>query len=284
MSTEQNYQESALTAPSDRNPDRSYIKQLNGGVPPLTQEESLVAMASLNKDKYPNLSFNRVERRYADKPLSLQTFGLISFVPAKGATPNEAGLYGFAKLRGNFASQRECNERAEEIIRTEDSYHTIYHTHVGRPFPLSSNPDYVEETVEINIRKDMTESISENIKKKKNDEQKTIDEIQARETNLLEDVKKEDEDPLEHYTVLRTKKAQLTWTYIKTLEKLEELKKFIIKAHLEIKELDTTNPEFSTQFYDKYVQARKATGISVDEKDDNFIKYMVEDIKLDFLE
>ena len=34
----------------------------------------------------------------------MQNIGLISFVPAKGATPNDNGVFGFAKLRGNFST------------------------------------------------------------------------------------------------------------------------------------------------------------------------------------
>ena len=32
----------------------------------------------------------------------MQRIGLLSFVPAKGATPNSKGIYGFAKMRGNL--------------------------------------------------------------------------------------------------------------------------------------------------------------------------------------
>jgi hypothetical protein len=275
--------ESALTSPSDRNQDRSYLKQNNGGVPDLTQEESKAAMATLNKDAYVHLNFPRVERRYADGNIPLQNFGLISFVPAKGATPNEKGVYGFAKLRGNFASNKESNERAEQVIRTMDSYHRIYHAYVGRPFPLSFNPDYVSETNEVDVRKTMTESVSDNIKIKKEEEQRTVSEIKDRERALLDDVKNED-DPVDHYTMLRTKKAQISWTYESTLKKLDEMKNIVISTHREILRMDVDNPTFNEKFFEKYKKARVEAGISLDIHGDNFIKYMVDDVKFDFLE
>ena len=180
--------ENALTSPSDRNPDRSYMTQLSLGQPNLTEPEVTSAVNQLNIRDFVE-KFPTIERMYADTPIPLQVFGLISFVPAKGAVPDKDGIYGFAKLRGNFSCERECNERAEFIIRNIDSYHRIYHAYVGRPFPLSHNPKYVAETAEIDIRRSTTDNISANIKKQKDDERQAIQEIKDIEKALLDDVK-----------------------------------------------------------------------------------------------
>ena len=99
-----------ITAPLDRNPDRSY--QPNQGHPNLSDDEVVNAMASLNNRDFIK-KFLSVERRYADPVDALQRIGLISFTPAKGATPDSQGVYGFAKLRGNYPTDNEANERAE---------------------------------------------------------------------------------------------------------------------------------------------------------------------------
>ena len=106
--------ENSLTSPSDRDPARTY--QPNQGSRALTEEEVKNAMNTLNNKKFENF-FLKVERRYADPVESMQRIGLFSFVPAKGATPNEKGVYGFAKLRGNYPTDQEANERAEYLIR-----------------------------------------------------------------------------------------------------------------------------------------------------------------------
>ena len=130
---------STLTAPEDRvgatrttilNPESDDFKEA------LTPAETREAVKELY-DTNMVTRFPRVERRFADEPEQNQIYGLISFVPAKGATPNENGVFGFAKLRGNYPSIQEATLRAQTIIRKTDSYHKIYTSYVGRPFPIT---------------------------------------------------------------------------------------------------------------------------------------------------
>ena len=272
--------ENTLTSPSDRD----QVNKFKGdqGAPQLTESEVQSAMNSLNNTSFVD-KFPKLERRYADPALSLQTIGLISWVPAKGATPNEQGIYGFAKLRGNFATEIEANERAEYIIRNVDSYHQIYHAYVGRPFPLTNNPKFVAEVAEVDIRKNTTDSISNNIKNKKDEEQRVADEIKDREKMLLSDTTDKDgDDPYELYTTLKVKKAQITWTYLETKKKLDEMKEIIIKTTSELNELDAQSDDYKKKYFEKYMEARRESGLSDKQNEDNFIKFMVEDADLGF--
>jgi len=135
--------ENSLTCPEDR--DRINKWKPDQTAPVLTQEQADEALKELNNTAFTD-KFPRIERTYADPILPMQYIGLISFTPAKGATPNENGVYGFAKLRGNFSSEIEANERAEFIIRNIDSHHQIYHTYVGRPFPITNSSKYSAKT------------------------------------------------------------------------------------------------------------------------------------------
>jgi hypothetical protein len=128
--------EHSLTAPADRDREKKWRPEQ--GAPPLTEDEVEAAISTLDNTSF-TVKFSRVDRTYADPPISLQTIGLLSFTPAKGATPNDNGVFGFAKLRGNYASELEAKQRAEAIIRNVDSYHQIYHTYVGRPFPVTAS-------------------------------------------------------------------------------------------------------------------------------------------------
>lgn len=267
--------ESALTAPADRGPRGSY--KPDQFQPPLTEDETKEASEVLNKKDFV-YKFPTVERRYADPPITLQRIGLFSFIPAKGAVPNENGVYGFAKLRGNYGTETEANQQAEKIIREVDSYHEIYHCYVGRPFPVTADFDkYVKDKEEIDIRKQVSESVSTDIKQKKADEKRAMQEIKDREKALREDVEN-DADPYDTYTTLRVKLAQVGFTYLETEKKKQEMKEIILKARDEIEKMDEENPDYKKQYMKKYMDARKEAGIKEESKD-NFIMYLDSDMR-----
>jgi hypothetical protein len=273
--------ESSLTAPNDRNRENRW--KPDQSLPPLTNKEAEHAVAELNNkifvDKFP-----RVDKTYSDPALPMQLYGLISFIPAKGATPNENGVYGFAKLRGNFGTEIEANQRAEFLIRNYDSYHQIYHTYVGRPFPITVSSKYSAETSEVDIRKETSKTISQNVKDKKEEEEKTMREIKDREEKLLEESRRDEIDPYEEYITLRVKLAQLSWTYLEHEKKMKEIKEIIIKTRKDVKIMDAENPTFIDSYFEKYMKARKEAGLDESKQDveQNFVKYMVEDAPLDF--
>lgn len=272
--------ETSLTAPSDRNPETRWAPDIHAE--PLTIEQTKEAVKELNNSDFVE-RFPRVERRYADPTMQLQRIGLLSFVPAKGASPNEKGVFGFAKLRGNFATEVEARARAEFLIRNVDSYHQIYHTYVGRPFPITVSSDYSREVDRIDLRKEMQEDYGDDVKRKRAKEEKEIEEIKEKEKRLLEDVKKNpDEDTKERYTTLRTKSAQLKWTYVNTMKKLKEMLTTIAKTRREIEFIEKTDPEAKKDHINRYNQAREEAGLPTDwqQTDDSYIKYIAEDLKV----
>jgi hypothetical protein len=272
--------ENTLTTPDDR--DKINKMKLNQFEPVLNEDELKEAIKEVsNKDFIKK--FRKIERKFADPTVDMQHIGLISFVPAKGAKPNENGVYGFAKLRGNFASEGQAAERAEYLIRNHDSYHQIYHTYVGFPFPLTLSSDYSKETNEIDIRKETTKSVSASIKEKRDKEQKEMQEIKEKEEKLLAE-SKEEEDPSDKYTTLRVKLSQVSWTYLETDKKMKEMKEIIIKTRGEIDEMEKESSVYKKVYYDKYMLARKNAGIKEENNtDENFMKYLVEDVEFDFL-
>lgn len=268
--------ENSLTSPEDR--DRINKWRPEQSAPDLTAEQSELAFNELNNTSFTD-KFPRVDRTYADPIIPMQYIGLISFVPAKGATPNENGVFGFAKLRGNYSNEIDANQRAEYLIRNVDSYHQIYHTYVGRPFPITSSSKYSAETSEIEIRKEMTTDISTGIKEKKMEEQATIRDMKEREEKLLEEAKIGEVDPYDEYITLRVKKAQLSFTYLEHIKKLKEVKGIILKTRKQLEEMDEKYPEYQNTYYEKYMQARKDAGLkeTKEQADSNFIKFLVED-------
>lgn len=264
----------SLTAPGekDENKQRNPVQEL-------TTEELKEAVKELVIDSFVR-KFPRNEKFYADPVYNNQVYCLHSFVPAKGATPNKDGIYGMVKCRGCFANIEEANQRAEWLIKNSDSYHSIYTSYVGRPFPASLNPRYVEETKEVDIKQQAVETISHDVKNRREKEKKEIDEIKEKEKKLLDDVAKP-EDPYDKYTTLRVKKAQLTWTYSETKKKMDQMRDLIIKAREEIAIMDEENSDYQNQYMDRYRKAREESGLKED-TDSSFMKYMVDDLDLGF--
>ena len=271
--------ENSLTTPEERDLENRWRPEQ--GAPALSENEVNLAMSELNNTAYTE-KFPRVDRTYADPPPPMQTIGLISFTPARGASPNENGVFGFAKLRGNYNTPQEADQRAEFLIRNVDSYHQIYHTYVGRPFPITASSKYSAETAEIDIRKEATQAISSNIKEKKSEEQKNVDDIKKREEALLTETKNIEEngvDPFDEYITLRVKKAQLLWTYQEHIKKLEEVRGLILKTRDTITEMDEKHVEFKDKYFDKYMKAREDAGIkdTKEELENNFMAFLVEE-------
>ena len=268
--------DSSLTCPEERTGDW----KPGNGTTQLTDEDSRNAVSELESKE---LLFPIRDRHLCDDQLQFQNIGLISFVPCAGAKPNEKGIYGFAKLRGNFSTEDEASKRAEYLIRTSDSYHKIFHTFVGKPFPITESSDFSVEAQNIDIRNEAAKATSTSIRKKRDDEIAQIKEIERREQELKDDVamEPEDVDPLDRYITLKVKTAQLTWTYLEHLKKMAEVREVLIKAREQTKEMDEKSPEYNKAYFDKYQKAREVSGLETNtDSSENFIRYMVEDVDL----
>lgn len=245
--------------------------------PPLEGEEAREAVAALSRK-----AFARVDRQYADPPLRDQKIVLFSFVPSKNAKPDEDGWYGMAKVRGVFGNEELADEHAEKLIREHDSYHEIFHAYVGRPFPVTNRSGYEEEIKTIDIKNKTVRLISEDILNKKRDEEKEIREMQDREKTLLEESKraKEDipEDPYDLYITDQVKRAQLIWTYKETMKKCEQMRDLIKTTNEKIAATEAENPDYRSQYKQKYMQARQEAGLDDAKAEDSFVKYLGVDL------
>ena len=265
-SSSQDVPQSSLTAPNDRTDKMFRI----GRQDDLTREQTTDAMNDLlSKDVVRN--YPTSEKAFADPSIPGQRLCLVSFVPSVDATPDKDGVYGMIKVRGSYETEDEADARAETLIRTVDSYHKIFTAFVGKPFPATTSSRWSADTNEIDIKKKVTEVISKDIKKQRQEEKKEIEEIKEREKKLMEDVEK-DFDPYERYIELRVKKAQLAWTYLETQKKMDEMKQSIIKTREEIAELDDENPDYLSSYREKYMNARRDAGLKDD--DASFLSYL----------
>ena len=248
-----------------------------------TDQEVQILKKKINKD----IRELQYDKYYCDPALHNQQIGLVSFIPSKGARPDKDGFYGMMKLRGNFVSEIEANQRAEDIIKNYDSYHQIFHCKVGCPFPITNSLDYSNEVKEIDIKKKTTEIISEDILTKKKETAEEMKDIKQREKNLLnqsKEVLKNPDTPIEpydEYIMCHVKRSQLLWTYKEAVEKIDKMKTSYIASIERIKELEETNPEFKDTYKQKYMEAREAAGLKT-EDDSSFIQFMNYDIEFDW--
>jgi gas vesicle protein len=167
--------------------------------------------------------------------------------------------------------------KRQDIIKNHDSYHKIYTVYTGAPFPVTLSSKFSEEINEVELHKNISEEISHDVKQKREAEKKEIEVIQQRAKNLQEDTVNESIDDLENYTTLRNKKAQLIWHYLEIQKKLLETRGLIQKVFKQVYQEDILHPEFTDQFYNKFIEARVKAGIKDENLEGSFMAYLVED-------
>jgi hypothetical protein len=108
--------------------------------------------------------------------------------------------------------------------------------------------------------------------------------MQEREKQLLDESKNAQEgkppDPFDEYITLNVKRAQLLWTYKETMQKLKTMKESYQSAVKNIKNYDSTHPEFSENYKEKYMKARRDAGIP--DEQNSFVEYLALDIDTDW--
>lgn len=272
----------SLTSPADRGDGKL---KLDIGAVHLTDKETTLAVNDLTSTTFVD-NYPKFERQYVDPHIPLQTYSLISFVPAKGATPDKDGVFGMAKIRGTYDTQPECSERCHKLIREVDSYHDIHTVYTGRPFPITCDPKFYKNVQQlVNVKDKAQEVISDDVKAKREREREDIEETKRREKALLDAQNKEiPEKPMERYITLHIKKAQLTYTLVDNIKKLTQIKDNILRSREEIKSMDAEYPDFRNEYYDNYMEARKQAGLNNEAtQHESFMKFLCEDIDISAL-
>lgn len=265
----------SLLSPSDKKALGDNIPERDTRVE-ITQQQ----LEELKKELNVDIRSYQVDRYYSDPMQVGQKTALVSFVPSAGAKPDKDNIYGMMKVRGVYESELDANNRAEFLIKNVDSYHEIFHCHVGRPFPITDNNRYAHYVQKIDIKNKTTEVISEDIINKRREEKNEVEQIKEREEQLLKASKQAEKglpmDEYDEYITLNVKRAQLLWTYRESMKKFNEMRKGYESAVGRIKELDIAFPNYKHDYMEKYMQARRDSGIPDDQE--SFVKFMSLDI------
>ena len=221
---------------------------------PLTDEETNAAMQELVKV----VNFPCLHRRYIDPPIPGQTFGLVTFIPAKDVKPNEKGFYGYIKLRGTFNYLSDCETQMDSIIRLTDSANSIHVCRVGVPVPLVTK-GFAEEVIEVDLKETIEKDLSANVRKKDKDERKEIEDIKDRAELLKKDVAEPDEE--DAYISRRITLSVLRFNLKSLKEKTKETGFLLNKCKSDLKSVIEQHPEWEKTYLDKYMAARRQVNI-----------------------
>lgn len=221
--------------------------------------------------------FQREMKSRVDPPINGQYFGLVSFIPSKEAIPDKDGCFGVIKIRGAFSNPSEAETWGEHLLRDHDTTSEIDVFHIGKYFPLLvDNTVFTETTREIDIRKKIDDVVKADIRTKKQQEQKEIDEVTKRQQKLLDKSVENEKDTtytdIDFYTQLRVKKAQNLSLIDDANKRIEEAKQAIASAEVEIVKLEEEFPDYKEQFLDNYTRALKEVGTDIDTNP--LIKYL----------
>lgn len=248
--------------------------ELTKDQPALAGDEAKEAVAAQYNKTFLNLKYPRVQRFRVDpSPNQQNTYCLHSFTPSPGAKADKDGCFGVLKFRGAFATVEEADSWAEHLIRNVDSLHEIHIGHVGREFPLTLEPQYFNETHEVDMKKktdDIERAHAKNVREK---EQQDMEDIKRRERELLDSSKKNPDEfktSLDHYISLKVKCANILHVRDETQKKLEAMENTRLETLKELAELEQQTPEFKDQYLAKFKATLEEVGI----KDTPLLKYM----------
>ncbi len=147
---------------------------------------------------------------------------------------------------------------------------------VGVPFPLVCR-GYADNVSEIDLKAKVEKTISDNVRRKRNEEQKEIKEINEREKRLVEDVHpetiKNDEDA---YVEQRVKLAHLKYAVDEHAKKEKECEALKRKTMKFLVAESTAHPEYEQTYLDKYMRARREANIPQNTDMSGFMKYMAD--------
>lgn len=260
---------STLSSPTDVKQEdiQSFVKQTKQ--PPLDEDETKAAVEDLYRDDYIK-SYRKADRLYCDPSIPGQEFCLISYIPAKNAKPNEAGIYGMIKVRGTYRTAEEATEKATELINKVDSNHKIFQAYVGKPFPITDNKFYAAE--KHSVSDEIEKIAAHDVQVYHDKEKRELEEIRKAKEKLMEEVSDDyEESPIEKYIVSKIKRSNAVWIYKRCEDKMKELREIFKNSMNEINELDSEHPELKDQYVEKYRRDLSERNIAPDEE--NIVRY-----------
>lgn len=221
---------------------------------PLTDEQTRQAVKDKTK-VYPE-----VIRSNADPVLATQGFGLVSFLLFKEPKKLKNGkpVYGFVKLRGNYASKDQCVMEGTKIVKFVDSKSVNRIAPVGRYVPIVDDDVFTEEQVDVKTEESQMHAVNQ---EKADETRRIMREIREREEECKAGDIYDNPDTLRFYSMRRVTEMKLTEEIANRLKQIETLRTTNEKVRAELYELEKKHSEYEKEWLECYNVERRKAGI-----------------------
>ena len=245
--------------------------------PPL-QGEQAEAATSQNVGVFP-----QVVRTLVDPPVSGQRFGLVSFMlfdEPRTFSGSSKPIYGYLKIRGNWADESQAKYEAGKIVREIDSKNKIRIAPVGSWLPITNEEAFDKERIDIALKKEEKSIYDESMKEKEAEQRRIKRELREREEELKNGGDLYDNpESIEYYSTQRVSEIRLLEAIENHYRQIETMKESLVTVRKKMIPLEEKYPKYQTQWVDRYNEERRKTGIPDYVPGEEFEKEHVEGMK-----
>lgn len=206
------------------------------------------------------IKVDRIERLPIDPPIAGQNYGAFSF---KLFPKPVNDVYGFLKFRGAFNTIDDFDNHAKMIIQTVDSKHKIIPFHQGHWLPITTNPKFFAEEMEVSDKDKLSDIYREKDNTETKKEKQKVKEIEERRKALVEESKREkaDTDSLRYYAEKVMQLENINDWLSNLRKRKRDLINGLSNAKNEIARLDETHPDYQEQVQDEIKRIKEEIGL-----------------------
>jgi hypothetical protein len=215
--------------------------------------------------------YPQVVRSDTDTPVDRQAFGMVTLnllpEPREVTVGNtKTKIYGFLKLRGNWADVDQCTAKAAAIVREQDSKNFTRIAHVGYWLPICDSECLSKEVVSVGAADEPEDQrrAREKLSRKKHAEQAKYEkEIRDREEEI-KNAPDHNDDPLsiDYYTMKRVLAVRLDEQISQFQKKLDGLTAARDMNNNLVYALDQLVPNHQNSWIDNYNKEARNAGVA----------------------
>jgi hypothetical protein len=210
-------------------------------------------------------TYRQVVRTVSDEPITNQTIGLLSFILFEEPKKTKRGknIFGFVKLRGNYADEHAARRNASNIVKEQDSKYRIRLGPVGTWLPITEDDDFVKDQLDVRLNDDEIQLRDEAAHEEEIKRQRKIRELREKEDQVKDERNDlyADREGLEYYTMKRVTEKELHNNVDIIRNKLEDIISKLNTVRQEVCDLDAKHPDYDGQWVERYNVERRKSGI-----------------------
>jgi len=208
--------------------------------------------------------YPKVVRTMTDPPLVGQRLSCVSFMLFKEPKKlsNGVPVYGYIKMRGNWADESQATFEASKIIKEVDSKYQVRVAPTGAWVPITDEQAFIKDVIEVRTSKEQILLHDEAAKEKMAEERRIKNEIREREEELKNDGDiYDDPTSLTYYSMRRVTEKTLIESRDRQINQLESTHQILYKVRKELKKLEIDHPDYIDKWIDRYNEERHKAGI-----------------------